>query len=429
MCCEGSRAGVASGDANAGAGRAFDVVSRRRRCPTQGSHDGLRCTRASHQRMQKRTGPGKSKPFKLVCKNTALTTRSRAAKLARQHAPGLNASRAPPAVGASCAACGVGFWRLFNENVRAPIELRSDRQIREGSPTTRLAAAHALPIDMGSDDETFYSAAEEQEDDVISVDDGEWQDCVCSYDNELEIAAVEELQLPSVTTATIDHVCALAGLAQEDVAQRLVARRFAVANGGDEGKASQQLRESRDWILQMRPHLATVPVCNNPLMQRVGWDRLGHPLLAFNGLALNRTMRSGDEALRYACATIEDALGTLQEDRLPPRRNIQKASLLLYLPRGSEPDLRKAAPLLRSLQRYYPECVYRLLIFPVSPWTPFFWNILKTFVEPRTARKVVFLEGGSAPPGLAEFVAPEHLPRDFGGLGNALGWCTPPSTP
>lgn len=422
MCCEDPSAGVVDSEASARAGRAVGLVSRRQRCPTQNSRDGLRCRRPSKTRMQRRTGPTKIRLFKLVCKNTALM-KSPTVKLAHQDAHVCNASRAVSAAAASCAACGVGLSRFFNQNVLGHIELRSDCHIRDDCPTGRLAAAPPLPTEIGSDDETFYSAAEDQEDDAMSLSDGEWQDCCSSCDNELEIAALEELQLPSVTHATIDHVCALAGLAQEDAAQRLVARRFAVANGGDKGKASEQLRESRNWILQMRPHLATIPVRNNPLLQQVGWDRLGHPLLAFNGLALNSTMRSGDEAVRYACATIEDALGTLQGNR------IQKASLLLYMPRGSEPDFRKAAPLLRSLQRYYPERVYRLLIFPVSPWTPFFWKMTKPFVDPRTARKIVFLEGGVAPPGLAEFVAPEHLPYDFGGLGTALGWCTPPSPP
>lgn len=279
-----------------------------------------------------------------------------------------------------------------------------------------------------SGDEIFYSATEGDEDEVVSLDE-EGHQCCFPSEEENEIAAAEELQLPTITDTTIDHICALTGLAKDDLAQRLAARRFAVANGGDVNKACRQFRERQQWVTRMRTKFASVPLQSNPLLRRVGWDRLGHPLLVYNGPALNTAFRTGDEAIRFACAAMEDTFQSLEAHAHPPRMHVQKMCLMLYLPRGAEPDLRKLAPLLKAVQRYYPERVYRLLIFPVGHLTPFFWNVVKNIVEARTARKIVFLEGGSAPPGLAEFVAPDQLPRDFGGLGEVCGWCTPPETP
>jgi hypothetical protein len=46
----------------------------------------------------------------------------------------------------------------------------------------------------------------------------------------------------------------------------------------------------------------------------------------------------------------------------------------------------------------------------VGPFTPYLWSLVKPFLDPRTAEKVVLLTGGSQPPDLAQYIPETSTP-------------------
>lgn len=52
----------------------------------------------------------------------------------------------------------------------------------------------------------------------------------------------------------------------------------------------------------------------------------------------------------------------------------------------------------------------KCIIFPVGPFTPYLWGMVKPFLDPRTAEKVVLLTGGSQPPDLSKYIPETSTP-------------------
>mmetsp|Transcript_79258 Transcript_79258/g.220331 ORF Transcript_79258/g.220331 Transcript_79258/m.220331 type:complete len:371 (-) Transcript_79258:19-1131(-) len=276
-----------------------------------------------------------------------------------------------------------------------------------------------------SEDEGFLSAREE-EDDESHQSSAASPPAKVAPDlpmdaTEDEVAAFENLRAPSVTPAAVDEICAVAGLDGSNLACRLTARRFAVAHNGDVQKAAQNIKDNQAWLEGMRPRLQRLDACGRPLVFRQGWDRLGHPLLIWNGPQINAVRRSPEEVSLLAAAALEEACAVMEAGEasrirgMLPAWRLQKVTMILFLPKGSEPDIRQVGKLLRLLQNQYPERLYKALIFPVGRLTPWFWSLVKPFLDARTTSKLVFLQGGDAPRELQDHVAPEQLPSVFGG--------------
>lgn len=239
----------------------------------------------------------------------------------------------------------------------------------------------------------------------------------------MDIVRHEELLSSKVTDAKVDAVCLAVGLDQTNTCHRLTARRFILGNGGVVDKASQQFLDHQSWRVEIAQKLAAHPAIDHPLFFHRGFDRQGHPLLIWNGPMIKTLGRGPGGATLMAAAVLEEVCRILEEgshladhEMTAPEWRLQKFSIIVYCPPGSEPDWRKIREVFNVLQRQYPERLYRALIFPVGRLTPMFWGIAKKFLDPGTEKKIKFLNGGTAPPELLQYVAAEQLPQVFGGM-------------
>eukprot|EP00636_Phaeomonas_parva_P001554 CAMPEP_0118859778 /NCGR_PEP_ID=MMETSP1163-20130328/5882_1 /TAXON_ID=124430 /ORGANISM="Phaeomonas parva, Strain CCMP2877" /LENGTH=286 /DNA_ID=CAMNT_0006793411 /DNA_START=198 /DNA_END=1058 /DNA_ORIENTATION=- len=229
---------------------------------------------------------------------------------------------------------------------------------------------------------------------------------------EEQLAEQEELVHAAVTPEIIDATLAALTPFKDEFPgveiDRWTARRLAVANGGDVDGAVRQLRASQEWLAAHRAAVDAHDVGAEALFFRRGYDRLGHPVLIWNGRVHKAAERTPEEVAVAAAAAAGEALAVLR------RQGLHKFTLIIHLPRGTEMDWRMGKEVLRTLQRNYPERLYRALIFPCGFWTQVAWNVLKVVVDVRTRQKLQFLNGND-PESFQEWIAPEQLPRQFGG--------------
>eukprot|EP00968_Pinguiococcus_pyrenoidosus_P014397 scaffold1307_cov200-Pinguiococcus_pyrenoidosus.AAC.86 len=135
-----------------------------------------------------------------------------------------------------------------------------------------------------------------------------------------ELIKLEELEIAEVTSEQVDAIyeelvaCQEADFPEVKVT-KLIARRLAVANPGNPAAAVEQWRQSLLWRQerkdaiagalsshcrpQLRHPMTSVPwtahdCTKETLIFRRGWDRLGHPVLIWNG----RMHRAADRYLR-----------------------------------------------------------------------------------------------------------------------------------
>ncbi|BCR85398.1 CRAL-TRIO domain-containing protein [Aspergillus chevalieri] len=88
----------------------------------------------------------------------------------------------------------------------------------------------------------------------------------------------------------------------------------------------------------------------------------------------------------------------------------------------------------------YPETIDRIFVCNVSSYITTIWGVLKKFVDPVTAEKIVFLKSNDVSPTLEKYIDPENIPSQLGGrftftngmlpdldtgIRNALHWTTP----
>jgi len=76
---------------------------------------------------------------------------------------------------------------------------------------------------------------------------------------------------------------------------------------------------------------------------------------------------------------------------------------------------------LQALANFFPETLHCMVILNAPTWFSMTWSIIKSFMDPRTARKITVyssLTKGNAR--LMELVDPLEIPSDFGGSGQSL---------
>ena len=71
---------------------------------------------------------------------------------------------------------------------------------------------------------------------------------------------------------------------------------------------------------------------------------------------------------------------------------------------------------------HYPETVERIFVVGAQYFFPTVWNIITRWFDPATTKKVFVLSASEATKKLTEFIAPENLPKRFGGM---LDWTFP----
>ena len=71
---------------------------------------------------------------------------------------------------------------------------------------------------------------------------------------------------------------------------------------------------------------------------------------------------------------------------------------------------------------HYPETVERIFVVGAPYFFPTVWNLVTRWFDPATTKKIFVLSASEATKTLTEFIAPENLPKRFGGM---LDWTFP----
>mmetsp|Transcript_66081 Transcript_66081/g.123256 ORF Transcript_66081/g.123256 Transcript_66081/m.123256 type:complete len:374 (+) Transcript_66081:90-1211(+) len=339
--------------------------------------------------------------------------------------------RIKPSTGVALWRCCCRCWHPGHHSLLSETDMDTVESQRLGAAQPRVVGEE-LRNRGDSDDEGFLSANEEASETCQSPACGSSAlpprlgskivaPALSEDADDEEVAAYEDMAPTSVTSKLIDDICAEVGWDSQDSQSRLTARRFAVANAGNMQKALRHITDNKAWLQKERLRFADVPA-SNPLFFHRGWDRKGHPLLIYNGPRIHLVKPTSDQMVLYTssvfqglCDLLDSGDNLTETQGYKPLWRLQKVTMLVFLPKGAEPDIRVFGPVLTVLQRQFPERLYRAVIFPTGRTTSFLWGIAKRFLDPRTVRKVVFLDGGEKPEGLHEYIAPEYLPAEFGG--------------
>lgn len=160
------------------------------------------------------------------------------------------------------------------------------------------------------------------------------------------------------------------------------------------------------WRAEMLPVDATDPVVRAELdkgtFRRVGQDADSRPVLLFAANKNKASERVVEDVIKMMCCVMEDAISNM-----PP--GVDKFSLILFAPYGTELDLGLVSSLASTFQDNYPERLHRLYALPTGMLTRVMWEGVRPFLSASTAAKVVLTSGGHRPRELERLIPVEVL--------------------
>ncbi|KAJ2077314.1 phosphatidylinositol transfer protein csr1 [Coemansia sp. RSA 988] len=168
-----------------------------------------------------------------------------------------------------------------------------------------------------------------------------------------------------------------------------------------------RLDEELDWIIWTGESSL-----NYSLIQRgIGYmhktDRLGQPVLFIPVRAIDPSAQPQEQMVEYTIYLMEVARIMLH----PPA---EKVCLVFDTTNMSmsNMDWTYFKTFLHYLEHYYPECLGLVLIYNAS-WVFYsLWKLISPMLDPVVASKVHF---ASSTDDLQKFIAPQDLPREYGG--------------
>lgn len=138
-----------------------------------------------------------------------------------------------------------------------------------------------------------------------------------------------------------------------------------------------------------------------------GYDKAGHPLVYIRPRKHFSSDQTEQELELYSLLIIEQA-------RLFLREPTDAATILFDL-QGftmSNMDYAPVKYLISCFEAHYPECLGKLFIHK-APWIfPPIWNIIKNWLDPVVASKIVFTKSAKD---LAKYIPDEYIPKSLGG--------------
>ncbi|CDO94331.1 unnamed protein product [Kluyveromyces dobzhanskii CBS 2104] len=138
-----------------------------------------------------------------------------------------------------------------------------------------------------------------------------------------------------------------------------------------------------------------------------GYDRLGHPIVYVRPRKHLSSDQTEEEMQQYSLLIIEQARLFLKEPT--------DAATILFDLSGftmSNMDYAPVKHLISCFEAHYPECLGKLFIHK-APWIfPPIWNIIKNWLDPVVASKIVFTKTAKD---LAEYVPEKYIPKSLGG--------------
>eukprot|EP01059_Diplonema_ambulator_P013554 TRINITY_DN24074_c0_g1_i2.p1 TRINITY_DN24074_c0_g1~~TRINITY_DN24074_c0_g1_i2.p1 ORF type:complete len:253 (+),score=62.67 TRINITY_DN24074_c0_g1_i2:66-761(+) len=187
-------------------------------------------------------------------------------------------------------------------------------------------------------------------------------------------------------------------------------RRFLAARGSDVKKAKEMFDAHLVWRKKALPideEKVRKQLETNMFFVR-GQDNDGRPLLHFigpNHVSKNFSIEQTTAMMTYV---LEEGIR-----QMPP--GIEKFTVLLFLPSGTETDRQLVQAASSLFGDNYPERMYKVWVFPTGMLSRGLWSVLKVFLDPVTAGKVTLLTGGRQPPELQQNIPPSSLLKIFGG--------------
>jgi len=244
----------------------------------------------------------------------------------------------------------------------------------------------------------------------------------------LEDWAAEELEVDACLIEELKKRISTSLLGSVRELSEVEARRLLVANAGNVQRAAAQFRHAEEARSKVCDFLTSHPDSLEEARQvgvvfRLpydGADLQGHPIVVFNGCALDKSRLF--QPIMIAGLVVSEVMDALQ--RIPAGRHVAKVLLVLYLPGGTHLDVRMVATTISLLSTGLPEHLWRALICPVGAKTPWLYGLIKPFLHENTRRKLVFIAAGlwrqaEARKEMLSFVSPGVLP---GTLGGDLDW-------
>jgi hypothetical protein len=179
----------------------------------------------------------------------------------------------------------------------------------------------------------------------------------------------------------------VASLEAEFEVGRSVALRFSRARQGDLAKARPFLRADLEWRAVKRPELVTQQGCTTALASGcwrfLGITPAGHAVVFIHMGLWDPSQYGVDENERYLCYFLEHCCRTGEKFVVLFDLEGWKLSHGLHM--------RKIARLLSVLQDHYPERLDKALLLRAPSLFLGAWKVIKGFLDPYTAAKVVFV--------------------------------------
>jgi len=170
---------------------------------------------------------------------------------------------------------------------------------------------------------------------------------------------------------------------------RSIALRFSRARQGDLSKARQFLKADLEWRSEKRPELITQHGCYTALSSGcwrfLGTTATGIPVVFIHLGLWDPSQYSVDEYERYICYFLEHCCRA--GERFVVLFDLEGWKLSHGF------HMRKVARLLSTLQDHYPERLEKALLLRAPGLFLRAWKVIKGFLDPNTATKVVFVNG------------------------------------
>lgn len=200
--------------------------------------------------------------------------------------------------------------------------------------------------------------------------------------------------------------------------------RFLIARKGNVKLASDMLEACCKWRTENLPvDLGLVaPAFKSKCMFIHGNALDGTPALYFRGSLYDKNGASCESYVFASVLTIETALRSGGVGGTPAESItvLVHTSLIPGAPNASA-DITFIKAFVKVLSDNFPERLNKLIIYPFPFFGRAIWMVVRPFLDPRTADKVVLIPGGdyetnnTLPTELLQFVDPKQVPKVCGG--------------
>eukprot|EP01098_Paradermamoeba_levis_P008732 TRINITY_DN3608_c0_g1_i1.p1 TRINITY_DN3608_c0_g1~~TRINITY_DN3608_c0_g1_i1.p1 ORF type:complete len:298 (-),score=115.85 TRINITY_DN3608_c0_g1_i1:86-913(-) len=179
--------------------------------------------------------------------------------------------------------------------------------------------------------------------------------------------------------------------------------------------SEKMLRESIKWRASYKPHLLKAKDVESQLVMGhiyiPGTDNRGRPIVVFK-VHTEKDPHDTDERIKFVVYSLEKAISRM--------KNLE--TMIWFVDcRGFNVkyngDLGLAKKFVGTLQDHYPERLGEMFVFDAPGVFKTFWKVVNPFIDPKTKKKVCFLETSS--PDIQKILGKkfdlEKLDKCFGG--------------